>query len=245
MRLCIDWGNSFVKAALFDADHKITLHQTWTADEALASIKGLVERNKPDASILCSVVEHPKEVETFLAEHTRFILLDNSTRVPIINAYRSAETLGADRLAMVVAINKEHPDKNNLVIALGTCVTYNFIATNRAFRGGAISPGLEMRLKAMHDYTGKLPEVTREGDLILLGYDTETCMRSGAVYGMGAEIHGMIRAYSAEYPEFNAVLTGGDAAFFARQLKNKIFAAPDLVLKGLILILEHNVPQLR
>lgn len=245
MRLCIDWGNTLVKAAIFDADHKIIQYVTWQDTDAFEGIRELVTLFNPDASMLCSVVHHPAEVEAFLAEQTRFIRLDTNTRLPIMNAYHSPETLGVDRLAMVVAAHHEYPDKNNLVIALGTCITYNFVAANRAFRGGAISPGLEMRLKAMHHFTDKLPEVTKEGDLLLLGYDTETCMRSGAIYGMAAEIHGMLQAYNAEYPDFNAVLTGGDAPFFARQLKNKIFAAPDLVLKGLDLILEHNVPQIR
>ena len=245
MRLCIDWGNTLVKAAVFNADHKIVHQEAWPEETAPAGISALLDQFAPDASILCSVTHHPKEIEDLLAEKSRFILLNDNTRLPIMNAYHSPETLGADRLAMVVAINHEFPDKNNLVVAMGTCITYNFVAINRAFRGGAISPGLEMRLKAMHHFTDKLPEVSKEGDLLLLGYDTETCMRSGAIYGMAAEIHGMLQAYNAEYPDFNAVLTGGDAPFFARQLKNKIFAAPDLVLKGLDLILEHNVPQIR
>jgi len=245
MRLCIDWGNTLVKAALFDVSHKITGQLSWTESEAVAGIRQLVEQTSPEAAILCSVTNHPAALETWLSEHTRFIRLSSQTALPIMNAYHSPETLGADRLAAAVAINEEFPDKNNMVISLGTCITYNFIHKNRTFRGGAISPGLEMRLKAMHHFTDKLPEVSREGELILLGYDTETCMRSGAVYGMAAEIHGMLQAYSSEYPDFNAVLTGGDAAFFARQLKNKIFAAPDLILKGLYSILLHNVPQLR
>ncbi len=94
----------------------------------------------------------------------------------------------------------------------------------------------------MHTLTDKLPEVKVEGDLALLGYDTDTCMRSGAVYGMAAEIDGMIKEYETQYPDFNAILTGGDAPFFAAKIKSKIFADPDLLLKGLNLILNHNVP---
>ncbi len=245
MRLCIDWGNTLVKAAVYNKDHKIAEQASWDEDAAFEGIQQLVSRTSPVASILCSVSAHPAVLEDFLKEHTKFIKLDGSTALPIMNAYHSPETLGADRLAMAVAANAEYPDKNNLVIGLGTCITYNFVTANRTFRGGAISPGMHMRLKAMHAFTDKLPEVSREGDLLLLGYDTATCMRSGAVYGMAAELHGMLQAYEGEYPQFNAVLTGGDATFFARQLKNRIFAAPDLVLKGLYLILQHNAPQLR
>jgi len=98
-----------------------------------------------------------------------------------------------------------------------------------------------MRLKAMSTFTDKLPEVGVNGDLVLLGYDTETCMRSGAVIGTAAEIDGMIQNYEAQYPDFNAILTGGDAPYFATKVKSKIFADPDLLLKGLNQILNYNV----
>jgi type III pantothenate kinase len=102
-----------------------------------------------------------------------------------------------------------------------------------------------MRLRAMHEWTDKLPQVEAEGEVLLLGYDTATCMRSGAIYGMASEIDGMVNAFAAQYPDFNAVLTGGDAALLGNKLKSKIFADPDLLMKGLNLILKHNVPQLR
>ncbi len=244
-RLCIDWGNSRVKAAIFDDAGAITAQSSHTEGEAPEAISQLLDRHQPDASILCSVADHPQEAEALLREKTRFVRLDGNTMLPIVNAYTSRETLGGDRLAMVVAAHSEQPEKNNLVIGIGTCITYNLVLKNRTFRGGAISPGMHMRLYAMHHFTDKLPEVSVDGDLRLLGYDTETCMRSGAVYGMMAEIEGMAKAYSEEYPDFNAVLTGGDAPFFARQLKNRIFADPDLTLRGLYLILKHNVPIFR
>src|SRR5690606_6676325 len=102
-----------------------------------------------------------------------------------------------------------------------------------------------MRLQSMHEHTDKLPEVPVAGELLLLGYDTATSIRSGAIYGMAAEIDGMIAAFAAQYPDFNAVLTGGDAPFFEDKLKSEIFADPDLSLKGLNLILKYNVPQIR
>jgi type III pantothenate kinase len=97
----------------------------------------------------------------------------------------------------------------------------------------------------MHEFTDKLPNVSLDGELLLLGYDTPTCMRSGAVFGMTAEVDGMITQYESQYTDFNAVLTGGDAPLFASRLKSKIFADPDLLLKGLNLILKYNVPQLQ
>ena len=122
MRLCIDWGNTLVKAALFNDQHKITAQASWQPEEAAAGIKELAARATPVAAILCSVSDKSAEAEAFLKGTAKYLKLDGNTRLPIMNAYHSPETLGADRLAMAVAANAEYPDKNNLVIGIGTCI---------------------------------------------------------------------------------------------------------------------------
>ncbi len=243
INLCIDWGNTAVKAAIFDND---MLHKqyTFSPDNVLEKVSEMMDTYKPAKAILCSVVGHTDELEQLLRSGIKSVLkLDGNTRLPVNNAYMSTDTLGADRIAMAVGANAAFPDKNNLVIGIGTCITYNLMQKNRTFRGGAISPGMYMRLRSMNEFTDRLPEVdTTKTELILLGYDTPTCMLSGAVYGMAAEIDGMIGAYNDQYSDFNAILTGGDGPYFAGKLKSKIFADPDLLLKGLNLILNYNVP---
>ncbi len=244
--ICIDWGNTLVKAAVFNEENKIIEHKNFNAEEANELVIALVQSHKPGGVILCSVSRQSDELEKLLKQVVdKYIHLDNDTLLPIMNAYSSPETLGADRLALAVGAWAAFPNSNALAVSLGTCITYNMVLKNRPFRGGAISPGLQMRLDAMHEFTDKLPEVSVDGELLLLGYDTSTCMRSGAVFGMTAEIDGMLEAYNNQYPDFNAVLTGGDAPYFANKIKSKIFADPDLLMKGLNLILKHNVPQLR
>jgi type III pantothenate kinase len=241
VNLCIDWGNTNVKAAIFEND-KLQKQFVFSGDAALEKVTSIMDLYQPVKAILCSVVHHSDELAVLIKSKIRsFIQLDGYTRTPINNAYLSAESLGPDRLAVVVAAYSLYPDKNNLVVSLGTCATYNYMPKNKTFRGGAISPGLKMRLQAMHSFTEKLPEVSVEGDSIFLGYDTATCMRSGAVNGMIAEIDGMISEYARQYPDLNAILTGGDAPFFAAKVKSKIFADPDLLLKGLNIILNYNV----
>lgn len=241
VNLCIDWGNTNIKAAIFDND---TLKKAVIISEenVLEQVSALMDAQKPEKVILCSVVDGTDELVFLLKERIpSFVNLDGYTNVPINNAYASPETLGADRLAMVTAAHVLFPTKNNLVVCAGTCLTFNHIQKTRTFRGGSISPGLHMRLRAMHEFTSKLPEVDLDGEVLFLGYDTETCMRSGAVFGMVAEIEGMMAEYEAKYPDFNGILTGGDAPFFADKIKSKIFADPDLLLKGLNIILNHNV----
>ncbi len=244
--LCIDWGNTLVKVAVMNEPARMLAMETVTPDKAFETISRLVDVHHPKASIFCSVVvNHEEQIVSLLKEKTHYVELTSKTMLPIMNAYHSPETLGMDRIAAVAGAFAENPGKNNLVIALGTCVTYNFITKNGAFRGGAISPGVQMRLDAMHHFTDGLPQVLREGDTLLLGYDTPTCMRSGVIFGMAAEIDGMITAFSKEYGDFNAVLTGGDAPLLVRHIKSGIFADPQIILKGLYQILKHNARFLR
>lgn len=241
INLCIDWGNTNVKAAIFDND--VLKHQSvFPADAVLEKVSGMIDTFQPAKAILCAVVNGTNELEQLLKAKIKSpIRLDGRTRLPINNAYHTTETLGADRIALVCGAHALHPDKNNLIVSLGTCATYNLMQKNKTFRGGAISPGMNMRLKAMNAFTDQLPEVNLNTELIFLGYDTATCMLSGVVYGMVAEIDGLVAEYGRQYPDFNAILTGGDAPYFASKLKSKIFADPDLLLKGLNLILNYNV----
>ena len=241
VNLCIDWGNSNIKAAIFN-DNSLVKKIVCTEEEVLDKVTILLDQEKPVKAILCAVAGETAALEALVSERIKtMVVLDGHTRTPINNAYLSADTLGADRLALVNGAYGSFPDKNNLVISMGTCVTYNLMQKNKTFRGGAIAPGMQMRLSSMHSFTDRLPEVEANGDLMLLGYDTETCMRSGAIFGLAAEIDGMIKNYETQFSDFNAILTGGDAPFFASKIKSKIFADPDLLLKGLNLILNYNV----
>jgi|LakMenEpi03Aug12_release.lakeMendotaPanAssembly.Ray.scaffolds.fasta_scaffold07229_16 type III pantothenate kinase len=236
--ICLDFGNTNMKAAIFLGDRLID-KIIFNPEEALEKLKMLIDFHNPQKSILSSVVNHAKEIENLLQTHTKFHLLSTNTKIPFLNAYGSPETLGHDRIALVAGLAKQFPKEDSLVISVGTCITYNFLAKNNAFRGGAISPGIELRLRALNEFTQKLPYVSREGHISILGYDTETSIRSGVVNGIAAEMDGMIDRYEAQYGRINAVLTGGDGAFFESRLKSKIFADTHFLFKGLYAILEQ------
>jgi type III pantothenate kinase len=240
MRLCIDWGNTRIKAAIFQ-DNTIVKDFNFSEEEALTQIMDLVAEYKPEAAILSAVAQYPPELKVLLQDHTKLVILNSNTSLPIMNAYHSPDSLGADRLALAVAANHLYPEYDNLVISLGTAITYNFLPKNRAFRGGNITPGMDMRFKSLKEFTANLPLVKPEGDLVLLGYDTETSIRSGVMMGIAAEIDGMIHFYKEQYPNLNVALTGGNAPLFADKIKNKINNDPKLLLKGLNVILKHNV----
>ena len=190
--LCFDFGNTRKKIAVFDeAEIKEAIV---LPDDSVETIQSLINQFQPRKSILSSVIDHNTAIEELLATKTKFHKLSHLTKVAFTTPVGKPETIGADRLALSAAAVHFHPDKNNLVIGLGTCVTYNFINKYHEFVGGAISPGLEMRLKSLNYYTAKLPLVKPDSNLPLIGYDTTTNILTGVVLGMAKEIDGSIVA---------------------------------------------------
>jgi type III pantothenate kinase len=208
-------------------------------------IEGIIEKYRPQKTILSSVIEHNPGVEKILAAAGHFYKLSNQSRLPFTAPVSKPETIGADRLALSAAAVYFYPQKNNLVIGLGSCITYNFINRYNQFLGGSISPGMEMRFRSLQAFTAKLPLVKADlsgpgWEFPLVGYDTRTNILSGVIIGMAKEIDGIILAYAEKYSNFNVLLTGGNALYFARHLKCRIFADPDLIFKGLYAISEYN-----
>jgi type III pantothenate kinase len=236
--ICFDFGNTRLKAAVFEDDQFV--REIALPDGQPSTIEHLLSEYAPQRSILSSVIEHDSKIELVLAAKTKFHRLSHLTKVNFTTPVGKPETIGSDRLALCAAAVRFYPGKNNLVIALGSCITYNFINQYNEFIGGSISPGMEMRFKAMNSFTAKLPLVKKDWNFPLIGFDTKTNMQSGVIAGMAFEIEGFINAYAAKYGNFNAVLTGGDTSYFAGQLKNRIFADPFFLFKGLYALSETN-----
>ena len=236
--ICFDFGNTRLKAAVFEQDQLKEI--IILADDNQDTIENIVQQYQPAFSILSSVVNHQPAVEEVLNSLTNFHKLSHLTKLPFTTPVGKPETIGADRLALSAAAVYLFPHKNNLAIGIGTCITYNFINNQNQFLGGSISPGLEMRFKSMNQLTALLPLVKMEWSFPLIGYDTKTNLLSGVAWGMAKEIDGIIDAYAEKYGNFNVQLTGGDTLHFAPLLKNQIFADPQLIFKGLYAISEYN-----
>jgi type III pantothenate kinase len=236
--LCLDFGNTRLKAALFEND--VFSAELELADDSNDTIEKLIEQYRPQKSILSSVINHNPAIETLLSELTCFHKLSHLTKANFTTPVGKPESIGADRLALVAAAVHYFPRKNNLVVGLGSCITYNFINQDHEFLGGSISPGMEMRFKSMNEHTALLPLVKKDWNFPVIGYDTKTNLQSGVIAGITYEIGGFIDFYAQKYGNFNVVLTGGDAGYFARQLKNRIFADLNFLFKGLYALSETN-----
>jgi type III pantothenate kinase len=236
--LCFDFGNTRLKCAVF-TDGNFMAEQV-LPDDSEPTITALLEKYRPDSSILSSVIEHNAGLEVLLQQHTHFHKLSHESRLPVTTPVGKPASIGADRLALIVAAVALFPGKNNLVIGLGSAITYNFVNKYNEFLGGGISPGMEMRFKSLNTFTAKLPLVKADWNFPLVGYDTRTNILSGVILGMAKEIDGMIEAYEEKYDNFNVLLSGGDSVYFTRHLKKRIFADPHLIYKGLYAISEFN-----
>lgn len=238
MTICFDFGNTRSKYGVFENDQLTSKHTL--ENPGVENIGRLLDQYRPSHTLLSSVIHHDPAIERLMAERSKFILLDTHTKLPFTTPVPKPETIGADRLALSAYATINYPNQHNLVIALGSCITYNFIHKYHWFLGGSISPGMEMRFKSMHDYTAKLPLISLNWNFPLAGYDTRTNILSGVLMGMASEIDGIIDKYREKYLNFNVLLTGGDSGNFVPHLKNKIFADPSLILKGLYAISKFN-----
>jgi type III pantothenate kinase len=237
--LVIDIGNTLSKFVIFrkgKAEDTIILENLDedTLDKYLNSITGVTH------AILSSVIDTPEWVITKLQATYKLLIFSHLTEIPIKNSYKTPETLGKDRLASAIGAFSMFPDKDVLSIDAGTCIKYDFVSKSGEYIGGAISPGIKMRLRAMNAFTARLPLVHPEGELMLTGGSTEESLRTGGVLGAVAEVDKIIDYYKEKYGDIQVVITGGDLKYFVNQLKNSIFAHPNLVVLGLHEILLFN-----
>jgi type III pantothenate kinase len=237
MNLIIDAGNQRIKLAIYQ--HKNIIAQTTIY--AGASYPDEWHNYTLDAAITSNtgtnfVIANLPKVKT--------LQVSDKLSFPFTIAYNSPQTLGTDRLAAIMGALIQNATPNFLCIDLGTCITYDVLIDNQ-YLGGSISPGVNMRHKAMAHFTARLPEVPFNFQVPFIGIDTESCLQSGVYHGTLQELNGIIYDYKVLYPDIQVFMTGGDAPYFEKHLKHSIFAAPNLVLDGLNFILNYNLTTLK
>jgi len=240
MNLIIDVGNTRIKTAVFD-DGKMVHNESLNNEIFVSETINIIKKYHCKNAIISSVGFINKSQIDKLRDEINLIELDYCTKVPFVNNYASPKTMGVDRIALVSSAISKYPNKNVLIIDAGTCITFDFINYEGNYYGGAISPGLQMRYKALHSFTEKLPLLEPVEKSELIGNSTETSMHSGVINGAISEIDGIINQYRKKNTNLTVVLTGGDINFLANRLKNGIFANPNFLLEGLNTILTYNL----
>ncbi len=240
MYLIIDVGNTRVKVAVTEID---TLKEVFILKKAnlISELKKIKSKFLISNSIVSSVASFTEKEKQEIKTLLNPVFLNSKTKTPFQNNYKTPNTLGVDRVALASAAVKYYPNKNVLVLDAGTCITYDFITKKGGYLGGAISPGVQMRYKALHTFTANLPLLEPNELKEFVGNDTHSSIHSGVVNGVLNEIEGIIKQYQKKYRDLTVVLTGGDTYFLSKQLKSVIFAHPNFVLEGLHTILIHNL----
>jgi len=233
MNIIVDIGNTRTKLAYFERN---IVQDIQVINHNIDNWSSLLSKHSEAHWIVSSV----KNIDKSIFKDSSVLFFNKETALPIINQYKS-EGLGMDRLASVVGAYDLFPNRDCLIIDLGSAITVDFLGRDGIFYGGNISVGLNFRFKALHNFTDRLPLVDSKGDVKLTSDTTELAIRSGVVKSIVYELEGYIQEYTIKYPDIKIILTGGDANFFVKQLKKRIFADENLVLKGLNRILNHNV----
>ena len=239
MNLVIDIGNTHTKLAWFEQGKLIDMLRHEAGD--YTDVISIVNKKPADKAIVSSVGSLVREMITELEKaHKKLIILDHNTPLPICISYGTPETLGHDRIAAAAGARHIYPNRNVLIIDMGTAITIDFLSADGKYLGGNISPGLHTRFRALNEYTAKLPLVVRDVNFPFFGTDTQSAIVAGVQQGIVFEIDRYMEEFALLHSNCEFLITGGDANFFVSKLKRLIFAVPELVLTGLNFILEFN-----
>ena len=240
MNLVIDIGNTSVKLHLFENDQKLS-SETVDEETLMSSLKLLEVENSIKNVITSSVTNnYKKEFSEIFKSSNLFDLSDDKIKLPFKNSYKNSASLGQDRIALISSAFLNYENQNNLIIDLGTCITYDFIDLKGTYLGGAISPGLATRYKSLNQNTSNLPLLKHENIDKILGLTTDESIYIGVYNGVLGEINHYISSLKKSYSEFNVIITGGDSIFLLNKIKNAIFADQDFLAIGLNYIIKLN-----
>ncbi len=238
MNLVIDIGNTLAKAAVVDGS---TIVATFSADELQGlPLDKVVEQYGVRRSILSTTRGYPEESSEYVRQVVgHCLLLDSTVSTPLIVEYDRTK-LGCDRLAAAVGAYASYKGAELMIVDFGTAITIDFISSDGVYEGGFISPGLNTRLRSLHDYTATLPLCTPSADVEGVAKTTQDAIVGGVINGITYEIEGYIRSRSEKKSDFFVIFTGGDSNFFDKRIKNAIFADRDILFRGLATILDYN-----
>ncbi|HSW67809.1 MAG TPA: type III pantothenate kinase [Bacteroidales bacterium] len=239
--IVIDFGNTLCKVAGYSLGQLVWLKSFQTLKGESQPIRYLLTLPEKSHCIFSSVILHSKAMEEFIQQRFQAIFLNSQTLLPIKIKYTTPESLGNDRIAMAVTAFRHFKGKNVLAIGAGTAITYDILTSKGEYVGGAISPGLIMRFRALNTFTGRLPLLKPGSIKFLVGDSTENSILSGVINGTVLEIDGMIEAFIQKYDDLQIILGGGHSKFLHKRLKNSTFAIPNPVIDGLNTILEYNI----
>jgi type III pantothenate kinase len=238
MNLIIDIGNSSTKLAIFNGKQKVAILRYDELTEKI--LKELILNYKILKAIISSVKEIPAFLISILKQQVNYLhILSYESGLPYSIEYETPETLGTDRIAAVAGAYSAFQGSDVLIIDAGTAITYDFLKGTK-YTGGSISPGIDMRFKALNKFTVKLPLVSRSEGFSFPPRNTTDAIRAGVITGVTYEINEYIRTFKKKHKYLKVIVTGGDGSYLKDKISDEIIYLPDIVIDGLNFILEYN-----
>ncbi len=229
----IDIGNTNIKIGLFTGKEPLAISVLSQKD-----VVPYLNINNVESAMVGSVASQNSFISQLKKSIAKVAEFTIDTPMPIRTLYATPKSLGVDRLAACVGARK-YTNGNVLVIDAGTCITYDILTNKNEHLGGIISPGINMRLRAMHTLTANLPLVSFDS-ASLVGKSTQKSLQSGATNGSLAEMKGLIKQFESEYDNLSIIIGGGDAVFFDKNLELNTFVVSNLAIEGLHTIFKYN-----
>jgi len=238
MNLIIDIGNSSTKIAIYDGQEKITDFKS--KEFSCEKLEKKIASYKIEKAIISSVRDTPEFIFDLMTVNIPLVhILSHKSRLPFRIEYETPGTLGPDRIAAVAGAYSYFPGEEILIIDAGTAITFDYLSAN-IYKGGNISPGLAMRFRALHKFTGKLPLVSPADNYTSPGKNTIDAIMAGVITGVSYEINEYIRTFEKKHTDNKVILTGGDGEFLKNKIDYQSRYMPDIVIDGLNYILEYN-----
>ena len=238
MNLIVDIGNTSTKLAVFEGGKKLSI--TRINDLSCEELEKMISSFNIEKAIISSVRKLPPFIaDLFSANIPNVHFLTHKSRLPFKTEYETPETLGPDRIGAVAGAFKLFPKSELLVIDAGTAITYDFLSSG-IYKGGNISPGLNIRFRALNKFTAKLPLVNLSDNYTNPGRNTDDALLAGVITGVTYEINEYIRTFEKVSSDCKILLTGGDSGFLKDKIKYQFTYMPDIVIDGLNYILEYN-----
>ena len=240
MNLVIDIGNSKVKFFLFE-NNKTIHKEICDHPDFRKKLDSISDRNSIKNVITSSVSSNHDQYIIESLNNSKYISLSNDNLlIPFKNNYKTKNSLGQDRIALVSSAIYNYSNQDNLIIDLGTCITYDFVDSSKIYHGGAISPGFQLRYSSLNTQTSNLPLLEFEETENIIGSTTNESIHSGIYNGVIAEVNNYIDLLKKEYPKLNVIIVGGFSKFLLNRIKNAIFADQDFLAQGLNYIINYN-----
>ena len=240
MLLALDIGNTNIKSGIF-SNGKLIHVKHFTITENEDSFKNsFFEFPGIEVVAICNVVGELTLLKSKFFQQKSVFEIDDHTNLFFKNNYQTPETLGKDRLSAVAGSIAKFPDTPLLIIDAGTAITFDFVSKTQGYLGGNISPGINLRLKALNSFTGKLPMLEKKENFPEIGKSTNDAVLSGVIGGIIKEVEGIISSFRQQNPDSKVIFTGGDAKFLHRFIKNDIFVLSNLVLEGIYELYKFN-----